>query len=66
MQSRRVPRVLIIPGLNGDPGMLMRAGPVLFPSWRPVAFNHHRDAAEGGVERTQGCSFGFHAAYRVS
>jgi pimeloyl-ACP methyl ester carboxylesterase len=42
--------VLIIPGLNGDPGMLMRAAPVLFPGWRPVAFNHHRDGAEGGVE----------------
>jgi pimeloyl-ACP methyl ester carboxylesterase len=50
MQAQRPPRVLIIPGLNGDPGMLLRAAPALFPAWRPVAFNHHRDSAEGGVE----------------
>jgi len=28
----------------------MRAAPVLFPNWRAVAFNHHLDLAEGGVE----------------
>lgn len=50
MQTRGAPRVLIIPGLNGDPGMLMRAAPLLFPGWQPVAFNHLRDAAAGGVE----------------
>src|SRR5258708_19049441 len=43
-------RVLIIPGLNGHPGMLMRAAPVLFPNWPALAFNHHLDLAEGGVE----------------
>jgi pimeloyl-ACP methyl ester carboxylesterase len=43
-------RVLIIPGLNGHPGLLMRAAPVLFPKWPAVAFNHHLDLAEGGVE----------------
>jgi pimeloyl-ACP methyl ester carboxylesterase len=43
-------RVLIIPGLNGHPGLLLRAAPVLFPNWSAVAFNHHLDLAEGGVE----------------
>ena len=44
------PKVLIIPGLNGHPGMLMRAAPVLFPGWQTLAFNHHVDLCEGGVE----------------
>jgi pimeloyl-ACP methyl ester carboxylesterase len=44
------PRVLIIPGLNGHPGMLMSAAPLLFPQWRVMAFNHHVDEAVGGVE----------------
>jgi pimeloyl-ACP methyl ester carboxylesterase len=43
-------RVLIVPGLNGHPGMLMRWAPLFFPGWSPVAFNHHLDLAEGGVE----------------
>jgi pimeloyl-ACP methyl ester carboxylesterase len=42
-------RVLLIPGLNGHPGLLMRSAPVLFPGWEVVAFNHHVDLAEGGV-----------------
>ncbi len=42
--------VLVIPGLNGHPGMLLRAAPELFPGWRALAFNHHHDLAEGGVE----------------
>jgi poly(3-hydroxyoctanoate) depolymerase len=42
-------RVLIIPGLNGHPGLLMRHAPVLFPGWDAVAFNHHLDLAEDGV-----------------
>jgi pimeloyl-ACP methyl ester carboxylesterase len=42
--------VLIIPGLNGHPGLLMGATPVLFPTWRALAFNHHLDQADGGVE----------------
>jgi pimeloyl-ACP methyl ester carboxylesterase len=42
--------VLVIPGLNGHPGLLMRAAPLLFPNWRVIAFNHHVDEAEGGVE----------------
>jgi pimeloyl-ACP methyl ester carboxylesterase len=42
-------RVLVIPGLNGHPGLIMRAAPTLFPDWEAVAFNHHVDLAEGGV-----------------
>ncbi len=42
--------VLVIPGLNGHPGMLMRAAPLLFPNFRALGFNHHADTAEGGVE----------------
>src|SRR2546427_4088601 len=44
------PRVLVVPGLNGHPGMLMRAAPVLFPNLRTLAFNHHLDEADGGVD----------------
>jgi pimeloyl-ACP methyl ester carboxylesterase len=44
------PRVLIIPGLNGHPGMLMQAAPRLFRTWQAVGFNHHRDQARDGVE----------------
>jgi pimeloyl-ACP methyl ester carboxylesterase len=44
------PRVLIVPGLNGHPGLLMTWAPVLFPAWQATAFNHHTDLAEDGVE----------------
>lgn len=43
-------RVLLIPGLNGHPGMLMAAAPTLFPGWQAAAFDHHRDLAVHGVE----------------
>ncbi|MBV9544338.1 MAG: alpha/beta fold hydrolase [Chloroflexi bacterium] len=43
-------RVLIIPGLNGHPGLLMRYAPTLFPDWTTLAFNHHLDLAIDGVE----------------
>ncbi|MBV8717688.1 MAG: alpha/beta fold hydrolase [Chloroflexi bacterium] len=43
-------RVLIIPGLNGHPGMLLEAAPRLFPGWQACAFNHHHDQAQDGVE----------------
>src|SRR4029077_10006821 len=49
VHGRGAPRVLIIPGLNGDPGMLLRSAHLLFPNWRPLGFNHHHDLAEGGV-----------------
>src|SRR3981081_2255078 len=42
-------RVLVIPGLNGHPGLLMRSAPTLFPEWSAVAFNHHLDLAADGV-----------------
>jgi pimeloyl-ACP methyl ester carboxylesterase len=42
--------VLIIPGLNGHPGMLLRYAHLLFPDWEPLAFNHHGDLATDGVE----------------
>jgi aminoacrylate hydrolase len=41
--------VLLIPGLNGHPGLLMRSAPALFPGWEHHCFNHHVDVAEGGV-----------------
>jgi pimeloyl-ACP methyl ester carboxylesterase len=44
------PRVLVIPGLNGHPGLLMHSAPTLFPGLDAVPFDHHRDAAEDGVE----------------
>jgi pimeloyl-ACP methyl ester carboxylesterase len=44
------PRVLIIPGLNGHPGLLLQSAPVWFPDWRPLAFDHHGDRADDGVE----------------
>jgi pimeloyl-ACP methyl ester carboxylesterase len=44
------PRVLIIPGLNGHPGMLMRDAPSLFPGWDARGFDHHGDLALDGVE----------------
>jgi pimeloyl-ACP methyl ester carboxylesterase len=28
----------------------MRAAPALFPNWRAIAYNHHLDLGEGGVE----------------
>ncbi|MGI9145654.1 MAG: alpha/beta fold hydrolase [Chloroflexota bacterium] len=49
-EPSQVDQVLLIPGLNGHPGLLMRAAPLLFPKLRPLAFNHLFDEAEGGVE----------------
>jgi pimeloyl-ACP methyl ester carboxylesterase len=42
--------VLVIPGLNGHPGLLMDAAPRLFRGARAVAFSHHADQGEGGVD----------------
>jgi pimeloyl-ACP methyl ester carboxylesterase len=44
------PQVMIVPGLNGHPGLLMHWSPVLFPDWLATPFNHHLDLAEGGVD----------------
>ncbi len=46
----RAPRVLIVPGLNGYPGMLTAAAPALFPGLRPLPFDHRLDLAEDGIE----------------
>ena len=43
-------RVLVVPGLNGHPELLLRYTPLLFPGWAVRAFDHHQDVAEGGVE----------------
>ncbi|MDQ6670233.1 MAG: alpha/beta hydrolase, partial [Chloroflexota bacterium] len=42
--------VLVIPGLNGHPGLLMEAAPLLLPDFQALPFNHHLDEADGGVE----------------
>ncbi len=44
------PRVLMISGLDGDPGLLAGAAPRLFPGWRALPFDHLRDPVEDGVE----------------
>lgn len=42
--------VVIVPGLNGDPGMLVSAAPRMFPrDWRAVPVDHHDDLAVDGV-----------------
>jgi len=43
-------RVLIVPGLNGHPGILLRTAPRLFPDFRPLGFDHRMELAEDGVE----------------
>ncbi len=41
--------VVVIPGLNGHPGMLLAEAPTLFPDWDAVGFDHHQDLAPDGV-----------------
>jgi pimeloyl-ACP methyl ester carboxylesterase len=48
--SSGAPAVLIIPGLNGHPGLLVDSAGRLFPGWQATAFNHHADQATDGVE----------------
>jgi len=43
-------RVLVIPGLDGDPSMVQAAAPRLFRGRRVLAFDHRLDTLEGGVE----------------
>jgi pimeloyl-ACP methyl ester carboxylesterase len=43
-------RILVVPGLDGHPRLLMAAAPRLFPGLRALPFDHGRDPAEGGVE----------------
>ncbi len=50
--SRRAesPRVLVIPGLDGDPGLVHAAAPRLFRGLRVLPFDHRLDPMAGGVE----------------
>jgi pimeloyl-ACP methyl ester carboxylesterase len=43
-------RVLLISGLDGDPRLMMKAAPRLFPGARVLPFDHLREPAEEGVE----------------
>ncbi len=49
-EERPAGRVLVVPGLDGDPALLLAAAPRLFPRLRVLAFDHHRDTAAGGLE----------------
>jgi pimeloyl-ACP methyl ester carboxylesterase len=49
-QAAPPPRVLVIPGLDGNTALWRRAAPTVFPDLRPVWFDHARDRAEGGFE----------------
>jgi pimeloyl-ACP methyl ester carboxylesterase len=44
------PRVLVIPGLDGDAGLVQAAAPRLFPGMRALPFPHRLDALAGGVD----------------
>jgi 3-oxoadipate enol-lactonase len=44
------PRLLVIPGLDGDPGLLASAAPALFQAFRPLWFDHRLDDVAGGVD----------------
>src|SRR5215211_304267 len=46
----RMTRVLIVPGLNGHPGFLLRTAPRLFPEWGALGVDHSRDVATDGVD----------------
>jgi pimeloyl-ACP methyl ester carboxylesterase len=48
--SRPTPRVLVIPGLDGQTGLWRRAAPRVLPGLRPIWFDHSADRAEGGFE----------------
>ena len=43
-------RVLLIPGLDGDPTLVQAAAPRLFQGMRVLPFDHSHDAMAGGVE----------------
>jgi pimeloyl-ACP methyl ester carboxylesterase len=44
------PRLLVVPGLDGDPGLLVSAAPGLFQGFRPLWFDHRLDDVSGGVD----------------
>jgi 3-oxoadipate enol-lactonase len=47
---RMGPRLLVVPGLDGDPGLLASAAPSLFKAFRPIWFDHRLDDIQGGVD----------------
>jgi pimeloyl-ACP methyl ester carboxylesterase len=44
------PRLLVVPGLDGDPGLLRSAEAALFRGFRPLWFDHRLDDVAGGVD----------------
>ena len=48
--NRMTPRLLVIPGLDGDPSLLRSAAPDLFQAFRPVWFDHRLDDVAGGID----------------
>jgi pimeloyl-ACP methyl ester carboxylesterase len=44
------PRLLVVPGLDGDPGLLRSAATTLFRGFRPLWFDHRLDDVAGGVD----------------
>jgi pimeloyl-ACP methyl ester carboxylesterase len=44
------PRLLVVPGLDGDPRLLLSVAPRLFRGTRALLFDHSRDRAEDGLE----------------
>jgi pimeloyl-ACP methyl ester carboxylesterase len=42
--------LLVIPGLDGDPGLLASAAPMLFQAFRPIWFDHRLDDVGDGVD----------------
>ena len=49
-EPRSAERVLVVPGLDGDPRLLMAVAPRLYPGLRALPFDHLRDPAEDGLE----------------
>jgi pimeloyl-ACP methyl ester carboxylesterase len=50
MAFKPKPRLLVIPGLDGDTGLLRSAAPSLFRAFRPVWFDHRLDDLAGGLD----------------
>src|SRR5947209_4503250 len=44
------PRLLVIPGLDGDPRLLRSAAADLFSAFRPLWFDHSLDDLSGGLD----------------
>ena len=48
--TQPAPRVLAVPGLDGDPRLLLSAAPRLFRGTRTLLFDHSRDRAQDGLD----------------